>query len=122
MVVSEAEGEVTVSKIDPCGICGKRVMANSVSFVERRKWIHGRCVKVKKVTLRLGRDFVRGRCKKQADGFMDSVEELCEEFETVRGSCYVGDRVNAGGGCEAAVTPRASIGWVKFRKCGEVLN
>ena len=44
-----------------------------------------------------------GRCKKQADGFMDSVEELCEEVETVRGFCYLGDGVNAGGGCEAAV-------------------
>ena len=26
--VSGAEGEVSVSKVDPCGICGKRVMAN----------------------------------------------------------------------------------------------
>ena len=63
-----------------------------------------------------------GRCKKQADGFMDSVEELCEEMETVRGLCYLGDRVNAGGGCEAAVTARARIGWVKFRECGDLLN
>ena len=38
-------------------------------------------MKVKRVTLRLGRDFVCERCKKQADGFMDSVEELCEEVE-----------------------------------------
>ena len=51
----------------------------------------------------------------EADGFMDSVEELSEEVETVRGFCYLGDRVNAGGGCEAAVTARARIGWVKFR-------
>ena len=51
------------------------------------------------VTLRLERDFVCGRCEKQADGFMDSVEELCEEVVTVRGFCYLGDRVNAGGGC-----------------------
>ena len=62
------------------------------------------------------------RCKKQADGFMDSVEELWEEVEMVRGFCYLGDRVNAGGGCEAAVTARARIGWVKFRKCRELLN
>ena len=62
-----------------------------------------------------------GRCKKQADGFMDSVEE-CEEVETVRSFCYLGDRMNAGGGCEAAVTARARIGWVKFRECGELLN
>ena len=63
-----------------------------------------------------------GRCKKQADGFMDSVEELCEEVEMVSGFCYLGDRVNAGGGCEAALTARARIGWVKFRECGELLN
>ena len=31
-------------------------------------------------------------------------------------------KVNAGGGCEAAVTARARIGWVKFRECGELLN
>ena len=121
VVVSGAEGEVTVSKIDPCGICGKRVRVNSVLCVKCRKWIHGRCAKVKRVTLRLGRDFVCGRCKKQADEFMDSVEELCEEVETVRGFCYLGNRVNAGGGCEAAVTARARIGWVKFRECGELL-
>ena len=53
---------------------------------------------------------------------MEAVEELCEEVETVRGFCYLGDRVNAGGGCEAAVTARARIGWVKFRECGELLN
>ena len=79
-----------------------------------------------RMTLRLVRDFVRGRCKKQADGSMNSVEELCEEVETVRGFCYLGDRlgnrVNAGGGCEAAVTARARIGWVKIRECGELLN
>ena len=113
VVVSGAEGEVTVSKVDPCGICEKRVMENSVLWVKCRKWIHGRGVKVKRVTLRLGRDFVCGRCKKEADEFMDSVEELCEEVQTVRGFCYLGDRVNARGGCEAAVTARARIGWVK---------
>ena len=85
VVVSGAEGEVTVSKIDPCGICGKRVMANSVLCVKCRKWIHRRYANVKRVILRLGRDFVCGRCKKQADRFTDSVEELCEEVETVRG-------------------------------------
>ena len=99
VVVSGAEGEVTVSKVDPCGICGKRVMANSVLCVKYRKWMRGRCVKVKRVTMRLGRDFVCGRYKKQADGFMDSLEELCEEFETLRDFCYLGDYLNAGGGC-----------------------
>ena len=58
----------------------------------------------------VGRDFVSGRCKIQADRLMDSVEELDEEGETVRGFCYLGDRVNAAGGYEAAVTARARIG------------
>ena len=119
VVVSGAEGEVSVSKVDPRGICGKQVMANSVLFVKCGKWIHGRCVKVKRVTSRLGRDFVCGRCKKPADGLVELVEELREEVETVRGFCYLGDRVNASGGCKAAVTARARIGWVKFRECGE---
>ena len=58
VVVSGAEDEVTVSKIDSRGICGKRVMANSVLCVKCRKWIQGRRAKVKRVTPRLGRDFV----------------------------------------------------------------
>ena len=29
--------------------------------------------------------------------------------------------LNASGGCEAAVTARVRIGWVRFRKCGELL-
>ena len=60
--------------------------------------------------------------KKQVDGLVEPVEELCEEVETVRGFCYLRDRVNASGGSEAAVTARARIGWVKFKECGELLN
>ena len=32
-----------------------------------------------------------------------------------------GDRVSAGGGCEAAVTARTRCEWVKFRECGKLL-
>ena len=35
------------------------------------------------VTLKLGRDFVCGRCMKQADRFMNSMAELNKEVETV---------------------------------------
>ena len=63
-----------------------------------------------------------GRSKRQADGFMDSVEELCEEVEMVRGFCFLRDWVYASRGYKAAVTARARIGWVKFRECGESLK
>ena len=79
VIVSGAEGEVSVSKVDPCGNCGKRVMTNSLLCVKCRKWIHGRCAKAKRVTPRLGRDFVCGRCKQIDDGLVEPVEELCEE-------------------------------------------
>ena len=50
------------------------------------------------------------------------IKKLCDEVETVNGFCYLGDRLNASGGCEAAVTARVRIGWRRFRKCGELLH
>ena len=35
---------------------------------------------------------------------------------------YLGDRVSAGGGCEAAETAGARCGHVNFRECGELLH
>ena len=52
---------------------------------------------------------------------MEQEVKLCDEVETVGEFKYVGDRVSAGGGCEAAVTTRARCGWVKFRECVELL-
>ena len=47
---------------------------------------------------------------------MDLIEKLCDEVETVNRFCYLGDRLNASGGCEAAVTAR-----VRFREHEELL-
>ena len=46
---------------------------------------------------------------------------FCDEVEAVREFTYLGDRVSACGGCEAAVTAPKRCGWVKFRECGELL-
>ena len=40
---------------------------------------------------------------------VEQEEKLCE-VETVREFTYLGDRVNAGRGCEAAVTTRTRCG------------
>ena len=42
-------------------------------------------------------------------------------MEAVQGFAYLGDRVSAGGGCEAAVTARTRCWWVKFRDGGVLL-
>ena len=48
------------------------------------------------------------------EGTVDSIEKLCDEVETVKRFCYLGDRLNASGDCEAAVTVRVRIGSVRF--------
>ena len=42
-------------------------------------------------------------------------------METVSEFTYLGDRVSAGGGCEAVVSARTRCVWVKFWECGELL-
>ena len=77
---------------------------------------------MKKVTCSFARDFVCRRCTDVGDGSEEPVGVLCDKVETVKGFCYLGDRLNASGGCETAVTSRVRIGWMKFRECGELLR
>ena len=42
-------------------------------------------------------------------------QAMRDEMETVKRFCYFGDRLNASGECEAAVTARKKVGWKKFR-------
>ena len=55
------------------------------------------------------------------EGKKEAVKVLCNELETLEGFFYLGDRVNAGGGYETAVTFIVKIGWLKVRECGELL-
>ena len=43
---------------------------------------------------------------------MEREEKLCIDIETVRESAHLGNKVSAGGGCEAAVTARTRCGLV----------
>ena len=121
MMVNRTEEEIALSKIDPCGIRGKRVGSNAVSCTQCTKWINWRCTTMKQVTCSSARDFVCRRCT-DVGNVGESVEELCDEVETVKRFCYLGGRLNASGGCETAVTSRVRIGWMKFRECGELLR
>ena len=96
-------------------------MANSVLCTKCGNCVHGRCAKIKRVTARLAMHFVYSKCRGQMEGTVDSIEKLCDEVETVNGYSYLGDRLTAGGGCEAAVTPRVRISWVRLRESGELL-
>ena len=113
------EEETFDSKIDPCGVCGTRVMSNSVLCTACDKWVHARCTDKKKVAVHLNKNFVCKKCRsKNFKGPAD--EKLCDGVETVSKLTYLGDRLNATGGCETAVTATTKIGWMKFRECSEI--
>ena len=48
-----------------------------------------------------------------------NVKEILEAVK--QKATYHGDRVSAGGGCEAAVIARTTCWWDKVRACGELL-
>ena len=56
-------------------------------------------------------------CKKYEGNMGEAVEQeekSCDEVETVRQFTYFGDKVSAGGGCEAVVTAGTRCAWVKL--------
>ena len=59
---------------------------------------------MKKVNRSSARDLGCRRCTDVRDGTEEPVVVLCDEVETVKGFCYLGDRLNASDGCETAVT------------------
>ena len=122
VMVSGSKGGILKSKPDPCAKCGKTVMANSVMWTKCGKWVHGRCAKMKRVTSTLAKGFVCILCVDTKKGIVEPGKEISffDQVDFIKGFCYFGDRLNAGGGSEAAVTARTRIGWIKFRECEEL--
>ena len=132
MKVNLGKTEVTVSsgitkdgmsksKVDPCGVCHLRVKANSAMCLQCGKWIHGRCDGEKRVTPKFEITFTCSKCEGNIGEAVEQEVRLCDEVETVRKFTYLGERVSAGGGYEAAVTAGTICGWVRCRECGEML-
>ena len=62
------------------------------------------------------------KCGKVTNGVGKVQQEVMhDEVETVKRFCYLGNRLNSSGRCEAAVTARTRLEWKKFRECGEIL-
>ena len=91
-----------------CGKCGK--------------WVHARNTDKKKLAVYLNKNFVCKKCISVVKNFRGPYDILCDGVETVSKFSYLGDRLNANGGCETAVTARKRIGWMKFRECREILK
>ena len=115
------KNRLSKSEVDPCGVCSLRVKVNSVLCVQCGKWIHDRCVRVKRVTPKISRNFTCRKCEGNIVEAVEQEEKICDEVGMVKQFTYLGYWVSAAGGCEAAVTARTRCGWVKLRECGELL-
>ena len=123
LMVSQMEEEAFDSKIDPCGVCGTRVMSNLVLCTACGKWVRARSTDKKKVAVYLNKNFVCKKCRSVVENFKGLAdEELCDNVETRSKFTYLGDRLNVTGRFETAVTARSRIGWMKFRECSEILK
>jgi len=121
VMVSGEGGVKVVSKVDPCGVCDKRVKANSILCVACNKWVHKRCSGVKGALKKVEGIF---QCKCCTDGVVaEDVEEYCviDGIGRVVSFVYLGDGLDAGGGCMNAVTLRTRVGWRKFKELSAVL-
>ena len=76
----------------------------------------------KKIAVYLNKNFVCKKCRSEVKNFKRPDEKLCDGVETVSKFSYLGDRLNANNGCKTAITVRSRIGWIKFRKCSEILK
>ena len=61
--------------------------------------------------------FVCSKCDIATNGVEQVQQEvMCNKVETVKGFCYLGDKLSVIGGCEATVTVRTRVGWKKFKR------
>ena len=73
------------------------------------------------VATEFSRNFACRKCVGNIDEGVEQEEKLCDGMEIVSVFAYLGDKVSAGGGYEAAVTAKVGCELVKFSSCGELL-
>ena len=64
------------SKVHPCGVGSLRVNANTVLCAQCSKWIHSRCVGVKRVTTQSSRNVPCRKCEENIGEAMEQEEKL----------------------------------------------
>ena len=103
-------GQVTVrplSKLDLCGVCGRKTVVNTVLCKSCGNWIHGRCENIIRVTNVFAIDFKCRNC----EGYHKNEIRMKNCIMMWK---YLGDRINSG------VRSRTRIGLVKFRECQDI--
>lgn len=111
----------TIKPRFPCSVCTRGVGSNSIRCTGCRLWTHKRCTGVSGSLRAVVTTFLCKRCKGEvietrADEELKEVLVMNDIYEAVNRFCYLGDMLDASGGCEAAVSTRIKCGWKKFRE------
>ena len=103
----------------PCAVCRSGVGNNSIQCSRCKLWVHKRCSSLKG---RLVQDtqYACPRCLGNArpiDGRPTTQVDIDgSPLEVIPTFPYLGDTLNAGGGCDSAIAGRCCAAWGKFRK------
>ena len=114
----------SVSKVDPCGVCGERVGCNSIQCTKCQRWVHCHCSDVpRQVSLSCWDIFVCRTCLCHNCSVVEKLEFKTGEdvLEEVEKFCYLGDMISSFGGASEAVSARIVSAWKKFRELSGVL-
>ena len=100
------------------GVCKKGVGNNSILCHGCKKWVHKRCSGVKGSLRNASQSFICRYCKVDrptTDGLLHLDIGNGVSLEKEDKFCYLGDMLDADGGCDSAVTTRVRSDWKKFR-------
>jgi hypothetical protein len=131
MIGGDGMGDVEESGSYPCGVCKKGVGSNSLLCTVCKKWVHGKCSKVKGSLQKAIATFVCSRCvnsaltaaaPNNAAGNGNWNIGNGDIIERVGKFCYLGDMINADGGADSAVVARVRSAWKKFRELLPILT
>ncbi len=109
----------------PCAVCRSGVGNNSILCCQCNLWVHKRCSGIKgRITG--NQNYICPRCRDIArpiDGRpVTQVDVDGTKLDVEASFCYLGDMLNAGGGCDSAIAARCCVAWGKFRKLLPVLT
>ena len=113
----------SVSKVDPCGVCGERAGCNSIQCTKCQRWVHRRCFDVLRQVISCWDIFVCRTCLRHNFSVVEKLEFKTGEdvLEEVEKFCYLDDMISCFGGASEAVNGRIGSAWKKFRELSGVL-
>ena len=113
---------VVLTKIDLYGVFGKTAKVNCVKYKTCKKWVHAWCVRVKRVSCKMNKNFEFRLCMNGSNEACDNVSNSCSsELEKMNNFCCLDGNRNGEEGSELAFTQMVGLGWQTFNSMSSTL-